>query len=298
MKKFMYIAAAALLGLTACTEDYKDWTPQQQPTQPATVTFGDGSVTTVPAIDLNALEEGQSMVKVAAITAPTATDANYAPYYTLNIGEESYALDAEGQMSVAELQNIVANVYGRKPVEREITATVSMWINNGATAVKLATSAPFTIKAIPQAPTIEAAYYLTGTINGWNNADDTYKLTNDGSDPYSNPTFKLRIPATEDGSDIEFKMTPESGLNGDWSKCLAAADEEGKFNYDNQGGNFVIKADPDALFYDITFNMLDQTWKATSVGFNEFIYEIGSESGWSEPHPLHGNGQGQYEAVI
>ena len=299
MKKFMYIAAAALLGLTACTEDYKDWTPQQQPTQPATVAFGDGSVAAVPSIDLNALEEGQTMVKVAAITAPTATDESYARSYTLNIGEATYPLDAEGQISVEELQNIVAEMYGRRPVEREVTATISMWINNGTTAVKMATSAPFTIKATPQAPTIEAAYYLTGTINGWNNSDTTYKLTNDGSDPYSNPTFKLRIPAPEDGSNVEFKMTPESGIGGDWSGCLAADKEvEGRFNYDNIGDNFVITADPDALFYDITFEMLDQTWKATPVGFNEYIYEIGNESGWSEPHPMHGNGQGQYEAVI
>ena len=298
MKKFMYIAAAALLGLTACTEDYKDWLPQQQPTQPATVTFGDGSVTTVPTIDLNALAEGQETVKVASIVAPTASAEGYAPFYTLNIGEETYAIDADGQMSAAELQEIVANIYGRKPVARDVTATISMWISNGATAVKTATSAPFIIKAIPQAPVIEAAYYLTGSINGWDNTDTTYKLTNDGSDPYTNPTFKLRIPAPEDGSNIEFKMTPESGLGGDWSGCLAAGAEEGKFCYNNAGGNLVITADPDALYYDLTFDMLDQTWKATPVGFNEFIYEIGNEGGWSEVHPLHGNGQGQYEAVI
>ncbi|MCR4995140.1 MAG: SusF/SusE family outer membrane protein [Bacteroidales bacterium] len=298
MKKFMYIAAAALLGLTACTEDYKDWTPQEQPTQPATVTFGNGSVTEVGVIDLNALAEGQETVQVASIKAPTASDESYAPVYTLNIGEETYAIDAEGNMSAAELQDIIANLYGRKPVARDVTATISMWVSDGATAVKTATSDAFIINAIPQAPTIEAAYYLTGSINGWDNSDTTYKLTNDGSDPYTNQTFKLRIPAPEDGSNVEFKMTPESGLGGDWSGCLAAGSEEGKFVYNNAGGNFVITADPDALFYDITFNMLDQTWKATPVGFNEFIYEIGNESGWSEPHPLYGNGQGQYEAVI
>ena len=294
----MYIAAAALLGLTACTEDYKDWVPQTQPTQPATVTFGDGSVTEMGVIDLNNLAEGQQTVQVASIVAPTASAEGYAPIYTLNIGEETYAIDADGQMSAAELQEIVANIYGRKPVARDITATISMWISDGSTAVKTATSAPFTIKAIPQAPVIEAAYYLTGSINGWDNTDTTYKLTNDGSDPYTNPTFKLRIPAPEDGGNIEFKMTPESGLGGDWSGCLAAGSEDGKFSYNNAGGNLVITADPDALFYDLTFNMLDQTWKVTPVGFNEFIYEIGNESGWSEPHPMHGNGQGQYEAVI
>ncbi len=298
MKKFMIIAAAALFGLTACTEDYKDWEPQTQPTQPATVNFAGGSVTEVPTIDLNSIDASQTMVKIASIVAPTASDESYAPIYTLNIGEATYDLDADGQIAAATLQQLISETYGRKPVERELSATISAWLSNGSTTVKSATSDVFKIKAIPQAPTIEAAYYLTGSINGWDNTDTTYKLTNDGSDPYSNPTFRLRIPAPEDGGNIEFKMTPESGLGGDWSGCLAAGSEEGKFVYDNAGGNLVITADPDALFYDLTFNMLDQTWKATPVGYNEFIYEIGNESVWSEPHPLHGNGLGQYEAVI
>ena len=60
---------------------------------------------------------------------------------------------------------------------------------------------------------IEPAYYFTGSINGWNNSDTTYKMTNNGGDPYENPTFTMRIPASEDGSSIEFKMT-QSRLAG------------------------------------------------------------------------------------
>ena len=298
MKKLMYIAAAALFGLTACTEDFKDWVPQQQPTQPATVTFGDGSVTEVDVVDLNALAEDQETVKVASIVAPTASAEGYEPIYTLNIGEQTFEIDANGQISAEELQAYISEVYGRRPVERDLTATISMWTSNGTTAIKTATSAPFVVRAIPQAPNIESAYYLTGSINSWDNKNTDYKLTNDGSDPYENPKFTLRIPAPEDGSNIEFKMTPESGLGGDWSGCLTAGSEDGKFAYDNVGGNLVIEADPDALYYDLTFNMLDQTWTVTPVGFNPFIYEIGNESSWGENHPLYGNGLGQYEAVI
>ena len=119
-------------------------------------------------------------------------------------------------MSAADLQASIVAIYGNcRPVQRDVQATVSMWLGNGVTTIKTATSAPFSIWAIPEAPVIEAAYYLTGSINGWDNTDTTYKLTNDGSDPYDNPTFKLRIPAPEDGSNVEFKMTPESELGGD-----------------------------------------------------------------------------------
>ena len=304
MTKKILSMIALVASVAACTDDYKDWAEPQSVPQPTKVNFADGSVSTVGTIDFNSVSDER--VQVCSITAPTASAEGYTPTYTITLSgtndgntfENTYDVAADGTMSAADLQAFVVEVYKRNPIERTVDATVSMWLSNGATAVKTATSAPFTIKAIPQAPVIEAAYYLTGSINGWDNTDTTYKLTNDGSDPYANPVFKVRIPATEDGSNIEFKMTPESGLGGDWSGCLAAASEEGKFNYDNNGGNLVIVADPDALFYDLVFNMLEQTWSATPVGFSEFIYEIGNESSWSEPHPLHGNGLGQYSAVI
>ena len=308
MTKKILSIIALVASVAACTDDYKDWADPQTVPQPTTVSFADGSVTTVGTIDFNSVSDER--VQVCQINAPTASDADYAPFYSIRllglkpdilghkpVKIENYDIAADGTMLASDLQNFIIDYWGHSPVERDVEATISMWLGNGATTVKTATSAPFTIRAIPQAPNIETAYYLTGSINGWDNTDTTYKLTNDGSDPYDNPVFKLRIPASEDGSNIEFKMTPESGIGGDWSGCLAAA-EDGKFNYDNEGGNLVITADPDALFYDLTFDMLDQTWTATPVGFNEFIYEIGNESSWSEPHPLYGNGLGQYAAII
>ena len=315
MKKILFIAAAALLGLTACTEDYKDWTPQAEPTQPATVTFGNGSVTTVSTIDLNALAEDQTTVQVASIVPPSASAEGYAPSFTLNIGEQTYAIDADGHMSAAELQEIIASTYGRRPTARDITATISMWISNGSTTIKTATSDPFTIKAIPQAPVIEEAYYYVGAANGWSDSDQTYKLENGGGDVYDDPVFTVTIPAPkgEDGNRVDnwFKIAPASAYTraeGFWGGDMIGAatngqsDAEGRFvvgKNDEVAFAFCIGTpDDEALYYRIEFNMLDQTYKVTPVGFNEFIYEIGNESGWSEPHPLHGNGQGYYDAVI
>lgn len=296
MTKKILSMIALVASVAACTDDYKDWAEPQVVPQPSQVSFADGSIQTVSTIDFNSVTADR--VQVCNITAPTASAEGYTPAYTINLGSQTFPIAVDGTMVASDLQNFVASQFGRRPVERAVDATVSMWLSNGTTTVKTATSSIFQIKAIPQAPVIETAYYLTGSINGWDNNDTTYKLTNDGSDPYENPVFKLRIPAPEDGSNIEFKMTPESGIGGDWSGCLAAASEEGRFNYGNDGGNLVITADPDALFYDLVFNMLDQTWTATPVGFSEFIYEIGNESGWSENHPLYGNGLGQYSAVI
>jgi len=297
MKKILSMFGVALL-MAGCTEDFKDWAGlQTNPAEEAkTVSVSVGAVGST--IDLASAEETVQLfvpnvqVSDEAVTAyevvATNDDAS---------GECSFVTDAAGYVDADVLQEVVVALYNANPnVERNVKLTITSYTMVNGQSIKYVSNTDVKVK--PIGPVIEAAYYLTGSINGWDNNDKTYMLTNDGSNPYDNPTFKLRIPATEDGSNIEFKMTPESGLGGDWSGCLAASETEGKFNYNNNGGNLVIVADPDALFYDLTFDMLEQTWSAVPVGFNEFIYEIGNESGWSEAHPLYGNGLGQYEAII
>lgn len=271
--------------MAACTEDFKDWSQPQVVPQPATVSFADGSVATVSTISLNALDEAQEAVQVCQITAPTASNAAYAPFYTVTLGgTDTYNLDNEGRMNVSDLQSYLVANYGSNPnVSHAIDAFVEMWIGDGATNVKTATSGVFQIVASPKAPYIEAAYYLTGSINGWDNTDMTYQLTNDGTDPYENPTYTCRINAPEDGSNVEFKMTPASGIGGDWSGCLAAGEEEGKFVYNNAGGNLVIEAVEGAVFYDLTFNMIELTWSYAAVKFDPFVYFIGATDGWATP---------------
>ena len=298
IKKILF-GLTFVAALTACTDDYKDWAQIPATPQPETVAFGDGSVTEQGVIDLNAVTDEN--VQVCTIKAPTASDAAYEPFYTITIGDATYDIAADGTMSTAELQAYIAENFGLRPEQREVEATVSMWLSNGATAVKTATSAPFKIRAIPQAPEIEAAYYLTGSINDWDNGNTDYKLTNDGSDPYSNPTFTLRVPAPEDGSSIEFKMTPQSCIGtGNWDKCLAAGSENGKFVYNNGGGNLVIEGVSGAKFYDLVFNMLDQTWTATPlfVNIEKAYYFTGSINGWNNSdttYKLTNDGRDPYE---
>ena len=295
MKKVLYTIGLALLAM-GCTEDFTDWANpfKNDPEAAKSMTM---TITPVATIDLATVTTETIQIFSPSIMIDDEAETTYeAKIYGREEGDDAtFEVGADGSVAKDVLEQAVYALYGQRPVELAIPMDVSGFVKVGGQTFKAIGST--TLSVIPNAPEIEAAYYLTGSINGWDNSDTTYKLTNDGSDPYENPVFTCRIPAPEDGSNVEFKMTPESGLGGDWSKCLAAGDE-GKFKYNNDGGNLVIVADPDALFYDLVFNMLDQTWKATPVGFNEFIYEIGNESGWSEPHPIHGNGLGQYSAVI
>ena len=288
-----------MVAFTSCDQDFTDGIADpltSDPETPQTVAFGNGAISEVSVINL--AEVTSETLQVCKIKAPTVTDEKATfKNYTITIDGTVYDLTANGEMTTEEFAAILANKYGKRPVEREVEAVVRAYYDvNGQSIV--AVSEPFKIKAIPQAPEIEAAYYLTGTLNDWNNSDTSYKLANDGSDPYENPTFTCRIPAPEDGGKIEFKMTPESGLGGDWSKCLAAGNtgESGKFAYNNEGGNLVIEAVEGAIFYDLTFNMLDQTWSYVAVKFESYIYEAGVNNGWGGiEQPLYcADGNGTY----
>ena len=185
---------------------------------------------------------------------------------------------ADGKVSGTALSAIIAAIHGLRPEARTEVGTVYLYaVQNGA-AVKI-NAGEVTFQVVPKAPEIESVYYFTGTLNGWDNGNTDYELSNGGLDPYEYPEFTMRLPAPEDGGDIEFKITPGSMIGtGDWSKCLAS-DGEGKFAYNNggDGGNLKITAVEGAAFYKVTFNMLDFTY-TVSAGFAtpETWYLIGS----------------------
>ena len=280
MKKVLYAIGLALLAVS-CTEDYTDWANpfKNDPEAAKSLTM---SISPVGTIDLATVTAETIQIFSPSITIDDEAETTYqATIYGPEEGDEAeFEVGADGYVSTEGFEEAVYALYGQRPVERSIPMDVVGLVKVGGQTFKAVANT--TLKVIPNAPEIEAAYYLTGTLNEWNNSDKTYKLTNDGSDPYENSTFTLRIPAPEDGSNVEFKMTPESGIGGDWSKCLAAGDE-GKFKYNNDGGNLVINGVEGAKFYDLTFNMLDQTWEAKALLFDieQNWYFTGTLNGWN-----------------
>lgn len=297
MKKFLYTIGLALL-VVSCTEDFKDWASPFK-NDPEAAKSMSMSINPVGTIDLATVTTETVQIFTPSITIDDEAETTYqATIYGPEEGDEAeFGVGADGSVLTSALEVAVYSLYGQRPVTRNIPMDVVGFVKVGGQTFKAIGKT--TLSVIPNAPEIEAAYYLTGSINGWDNSDTTYKLTNDGSDPYENPTFTCRIPAPEDGSNIEFKMTPESGLGGDWSKCLAAGDE-GKFKYNNDGGNLVINAVAGAKFYDLTFNMLDQTWEAKALLFDieQNWYLTGSINGWNNSdttYKMTNDGRDPYE---
>lgn len=282
MKKTLLYALLLSTTMVACTGDYEDWAAPQNHAQEDGISFNGAGVQEVGTIDFAQVTE--STVKVASITAPTSSSSAYKATgeYSLLVDGVEYAIDANGYMSTDELVSLVESKYGKRPTTRDLDATLVSWLTNGSTTAKVTTA--FQIHAIPEAPVIEEAYYITGGINGWNNSNTDYVLKNSGADVYDDPIFTCLIPADVVGGGFEYKVTPESGLGGDWSKCLTASDTEGKFWDQNRGGNLAVTGVEGAMFYKLVFDMLNMTYEVQALSFNQFVYFIGATDGWSKAY--------------
>lgn len=273
------------MSMVSCTEDYTDWgNPQTNPEEEA-VSFGDGSVTPVDVINL--ADVTGDKVKVASIVAPTSTKDTYTPSFKINFDGQSFDIDADGNMAKADLVNYITNKHGKRPTERDIDATLDAWVSNGATAVKMATSETFQVKAIPEAPFIDAAYYLVGDmfttddVNGWTKGV-AKAFNHSEKDVYDDPIFTVSFETTK--ADQYWKIIPKKNIDADdlWAPGVVGPKVDGDDSMTGALTNGEAKAGKIAKAgkYKLTINMMDYSYTLEEVNYDPFIYFIGSTDGW------------------
>ena len=274
------------MSMVSCTEDYTDWgNPQTNPQEEA-VAFGNGSVAPVDVINLADVKTEK--VKVASIVAPTSSDAAYTPNYKINFDGQSFDIDADGNMATAELTSYIVDKYGKRPKERDIDATLDAWVSNGSTAVKMATSATFQVKAIPEAPVIEEGYYLVGDmfttddVNGWTK-EVAKAFNHSDKDVYEDPVFTVSFETTK--ADQYWKIIPKKNIDsGDiWAAGVVGPKVDGDDSMTGTLTNGDAKAGKIAKAgkYKLTINMMDYTYTIEEVKYDPFIYFIGATDGWT-----------------
>ena len=279
------------MSMLSCTEDYTDWAnPQTNPEEEA-VSFGNGSVT--PEGVINLADVTGDKVKVASIVAPTSTKDTYTPSFKINFDGQSFDIDADGNMAKADLVNYITGKYGKRPTERDIDATLDAWLSNGSTAAKMATSETFQVKAIPEAPFIDAAYYLVGDLTEWG-LDTKLKFAHSDADVYEDPVFTLMFTTTKD--DQCWKIIPQGNVDTGniWAvenspKGVVGIEEDGdkamsgKLLTTNSKGN---KAGAGKIakagIYQMTIIMMDYTYTIKQIAPEYYL--VGKLQGWaSEP---------------
>ena len=285
MKKISIYLMLALAGLfmAACGPEDNEFAGLKVAEPDGSIVTPGLSVGQVGVINLNA-EEYSDVDEVRAFSVPeTALPEGVELSKAEIVFEDGTVMSAsaDGNVAAEDLSAYIASIYGLRPETRSVVGTVYLYAMQNGAAVKI-NAGETTFQVVPKAPVIAATYYLTGTLNEWNNSNTDYELGNGGQDPYANPTFTCVLKMEELGNPttIKFKATPVDGLGGDWSGCLAAG-EEGKFNYKNVGDDFVIDGiNPNTKMIRLTFNMLDQTWSYAELSFNEYIYEAGVNNDW------------------
>ena len=281
------------MSMVSCTEDYTDWAnPQTNPEEEA-VSFGNGSVT--PEGVINLADVTGDKVKVASIVAPTSTKDTYTPSFKINFDGQSFDIDADGNMAKADLVNYITNKYGKRPTERDIDATLDAWVSNGSTAVKMATSATFQVKAIPEAPVIEEGYYLVGdmfnveavgdapAVDGWNTVSAKQAFKHSDKDVYDDPIFTISFETTK--ADQYWKIIPKKNADAGniWAAGVVGPKVDGDASMTGALTNGDAKAGKIAKAgkYKLTINMMDYSYTIEEVNYDPFIYFIGSTDVWS-----------------
>lgn len=277
------------MSMVSCTEDYTDWANPQTNPQEDAVAFGNGSVTPVDVINLADVKTEK--VKVASIVAPTSSNTAYTPTYKINFDGQSFDIDADGNMAKADLVNYITSKYGKRPTERDIDATLDAWLSNGSTAAKMATSETFQVKAQPEAPFIDAAYYLVGDLTDWG-LDTKLKFAHSDADVYEDPVFTLMFTTTKD--DQCWKIIPQGNVDAGniWAvenapKGVVGIEQDGDYAMsgkllttnskgDKAGAGKIAKAG----MYQMTINMMDYTYTIKQIAPEYYL--VGKLQEWSD----------------
>ena len=297
MTKKILLGIALVAGLLSCTKDYTDWkSPQSNDGSEPVQTLAMMVEPTASAIDIATVSSEMIQLFTTNLTQGQVSD------YTVTIspadgeGEPiSIVADASGYVSVAELENVVATLYGKAPIERTLSVVISAIATastpDGNVKVRRVGS-PYTLKVKLDVPVIASAYYIIGGPNDWagSAADRSIKFNHSGKDVYEDPVFTVVFDAAASG-DTWFAIGDDQACdaigNGDWNQLygIVGGDNEAKegklARRSELGGDNSFKVAAGAKKIRVTINMLEGTFKVEAVNIADAYYIIGGNGSWS-----------------
>lgn len=294
MKKILFYAlfSAAAFMAVSCDEDFNQdvAAPQAWPQEEA-ITLPGFTVSAASAVDLATADSVAVFTYTVPANMPEGTSiSNFRLEITPDAvdGAASVLVNAasNGKVASADLQKIIEDNYGKRPVERTLSAKVyANWMKEGQAS--LLTAAPIVIKATPKAPVISSAYYLVGDMVGWD-AKGMVKFNHSDKDVYEDPIFTLMITTKKDNQ--YWKIIPQENVdadaagveNGFWQKGVVGVAVDGD---DSMSGQLITEGDVKAAkitkagMYSITLNMMDYTYTIKEIAPEYYI--VGAMQGWN-----------------
>lgn len=298
MKKLgIFCAALLALGFASC-DDTSDLGIMQTNPQEAVMAAGGVTVDYGEALkDKNAINladyEGKTIPVITLVEAkdlPEGAEVNFEMQIS---GTEDFAKSVtvpvvDGAVACADWDNAFRSLLGKAPFAKDNYVRFVSYIAKGSQLSRVGTPETyFAAKKISVTPIdlhikIEDAYYLVGSINGWD-LSTAVPFNHSDLSPYDDPVFTLAvdIPAAEAGANQEFwwKIVPASSFEAQsWDGLfgtLTDGDDALEGNLVENGNAGCLKVAGQYLF---TLDMLNCSYTVTQA--IPMLYTPGGGNGW------------------
>lgn len=301
-KAYLYFAPLALcaLAMTGC-DDTTDGgvmqvNPQQPEFTPADITVttaspvtSDGSINLADAALVSAVSYTVSAElpedAVVSFEMQVSGSEDFAGAITIpmeRVGEtDTYGVDAQ------LWDNAFRSLLGKAPFERTNYVRFAGYINVGSQRSRIGTPdtwyCPTKVNVTPVdlGIKVEDAYYLVGTVNGWDLAT-AVKFSHSDKNVYDDPVFTLSIDITAEAAQAGWwwKIVPESSFSaGSW-EGLFGTEKDGDTalsgNLFEDGNSGCLNRAGQQLF---TIDMLNCTYSVTNAV--PMLWTPGNSNDWT-----------------
>ena len=297
-KKILYsLAVLASVTLASCNGDYDDWAqPQHNPQEEAITIPGFTATPVVQSIDCSSVTtDSVSIFTLSEAALPEGFTLDNARLEIIPQGEDNAIkknvnASIEGKSAVADLSEVTASFYGKRPIAHPFVAHVYLNAVKNGDAV-LIDAGKFNLEMTPKAPFIDSGYYLVGDMTDWKLSPD-FKFTHSGANVYEDSKFTL-VFTTKDDKQC-WKIIPQG--NVDTGNIWAVEnDPKGVVGIENDGDDAMKgtlltttskgeKAGAGKIAkagtYQMTINMMDYTYTIIQPTTYEHVGLIGVGNDW------------------
>ena len=284
----MLLLAAAFTG---CTEDFKDWASPKSNGPEDAISIPGFQASAVAAQDLAKLEEEVPTFSLnAALPEGYVLDnarIELTPRGIDDADKVTVKTTVTGLASKETLQELIENVYGKRPTNRTFDGHVLVNAMKDGQALYI-DAGTVEVNITPEAPYIAQNYYIVGGTKDWNDSKEQ-KFSHSDADVYDDPTFTIVIDGNPDG-DCWFAIGDDEGVEaigeGVWNKLLGIVGGDnkatsGKLDYRynmGQDNSFCVS---NAKKIKVTLDMMEQTFEVTKVNIADNYYLIGGPGDWN-----------------
>ena len=296
-KKILYsLAVLASVTLASCNGDYDDWAqPQHNPQEEAITIPGFTATPVAQSIDCSSVTtDSVSIFTLSEAALPEGFTLDNARLEIIPQGEDNAIkknvnASIEGKSAVADLSEVTASFYGKRPIAHPFVAHVYLNAVKNGDAV-LIDAGKFNLEMTPKAPFIDSGYYLVGDmfntedVDGWNTVSAKQAFMHSDKDVYDDPIFTITFETKK--ADQYWKIIPKANVDAGNTDASAAGvvgpkvDGEDSMTGSLTNGDAKAGKIAKAGKYKLTINMMDYSYTLEEVNYDPFIYFIGSTDGW------------------